>query len=140
MMTHEFFSPKDLKKLPEFKELKNHLKQVSGSSEHVLTAAWRFIKHMQSELNLPPQTPMRELIRLFNAFQEIRKAFDLHTNNFSQLNELYVEIITVREMLDLPKDLSVTEILSRITPELVPSLGVGRNSLLERLLQFYVLK
>ncbi|UCE12656.1 MAG: hypothetical protein JSV04_10735, partial [Candidatus Heimdallarchaeota archaeon] len=95
---------------------------------------------MQSDLNLPPQTPIRELIKLFNTFQEIRKAFDLHTNNFSQLNELYIEIVTIREMLDLPKNLSINEVLSQIPPELVPFLGVGRNSLLERLLQLYTLK
>lgn len=122
----------------EYKELKNHLKLANGSSEHALIATWRCIKHMQSELDLPPQTPVRELVKLFNNFEEIQKFFNLQINNFSQLNELFCELIIVKAKLNLPEDSSVTDVLSRINPELVHSLDLEENSFLKRLLQLYL--
>ena len=122
----------------EYKELKNHLKLANGSSEHDLIATWRCIKHMQSELDLPPQTPVRELVKLFNNFEEIQKFFNLQINNFSQLNELFCELIIVKAKLNLPEDSSVTDVLSRINPELVHSLDLEENSFLKRLLQLYL--
>ncbi len=122
----------------EYKELKNHLKLANGSSEHALIATWRCIKHMQSELDLPPQTPVGELVKLFNNFEEIQKFFNLQINNFSQLNELFCELIIVKAKLNLPEDSSVTDVLSRINPELVHSLDLEENSFLKRLLQLYL--
>lgn len=122
----------------EYKELKNHLKLANGSSEHALIATWRCIKHMQSELDLPPQTPVGELVKLFNNFEEIQKFFNLQINNFSQLNELFCELIIVKAKLNLPEDSSVTDVLSQINPELVHSLDLEENSFLKRLLQLYL--
>ncbi len=122
----------------EYKELKNHLKLANGSSEHALIATWRCIKHMQSELDLPPETPVGELVKLFNNFEEIQKFFNLQINNFSQLNELFCELIIVKAKLNLPEDSSVTDVLSRINPELVHLLDLEENSFLKRLLQLYL--
>ncbi len=137
-MMNEDPSLEDIKRRQEFEELKNYLKSLNSTSEHVLTATWRFIKHMQSDLNLPSQTPMGELVELFNNLEEIRKFFNLKISSFTQLNELFYEIKTLKEKLNLPDDSSITDILSRISPESIPFLGLGENSLLKRLLILFL--
>lgn len=137
-MMNEDPSLEDIKRRQEFEELKNYLKTLNSTSEHVMTATWRFIKHMQSDLNLPSQTPMGELVELFNNLEEIRKFFNLKISSFTQLNELFYEIKTLKEKLNLPDDSSITDILSRISPESIPFLGLGENSLLKRLLILFL--
>lgn len=137
-MMNEDPSLEDIKRRQEFEELKNYLKSLNSTSEHVLTATWRFIKHMQSDLNLPSQTPMGELVELFNNLEEIRKFFNLKISSFTQLNELFYEIKTLKEKLNLPDDSSITDILSRISPESIPFLGLGESSLLKRLLILFL--
>ncbi|UCG89902.1 MAG: hypothetical protein JSU57_05415 [Candidatus Heimdallarchaeota archaeon] len=138
MMFHKDLASKDSEKQREVKQLKEFLKLTNGSSEHDLIATWRFIKHMQSELELPSQTPIEELVKLYNNFEEIRKVFNYQINNFTQLNELYHEINAVRDKLNILKSCSVTEVLSQINFELIPSLGFEDNSLLKRLLLLYL--
>ncbi|UCG02403.1 MAG: hypothetical protein JSW11_00115 [Candidatus Heimdallarchaeota archaeon] len=138
MMSYEDSSSEEEKRQQELKELKKYLKLANGSSEHALIATWHCIKHMQSALNLPPHTPIEDLVNLFDSLEEIRKAFNFHIENFTQLNEIYWEITTIKKRLNFPEDSSITDILSRIKPNVIPALGLDENSLLKRLLQLYL--
>ncbi len=140
MMIHKDISPKDRQKHREVEQLKEYLKLANGSSEQVLIATWRCIKHMQSELELPSQTPVEELVKLYKNLEEIRKVFNYHINSFSQLNELLHEIKLVGDKLNLPNNCSITDILSQINSDLIPSLGLNENSLLKQLLLLYLSK
>ena len=140
MMTHGDPSSEESKKQQEQKELQNYLKLVNGSSEHVLIATWRCIKHMQSALNLPPNTPIEDLVDLFNNLEEIRKTFNFQIENFTQLNEIFWEIKNIKKKLNFPYDYSITDVLTRINSNLIPALGLDENSLLKKLLQLYVLR
>lgn len=136
-MVQDNISSIEIKNQQEYEELKNYLKLANGTSEHVLSATWRCIKHMQSVLDLPSQISMKFLVNLFNNLEETRKAFNFHINTFTQLNELFHEITTIRMKLNLPEKSTIPDVLSRINPEIVRSLGLDENSLLNRLLQLY---
>lgn len=134
MMTHE--DPPEESKRQQ--ELKKYLKLANNSSEHTLIATWRCIKHMQSALDLPPQIPIEDLVDLFNNLEEIRKAFNFQIENFTQLNEIFWEIQTIKKKLNFPEDYSISDVLSRINSKLIPTLGLAENSLLKRLLHLYL--
>ncbi len=136
-MVQENISSKEIKNQQEYEELKNYLKQADSSSEHVLSATWRCIKHMQSALDLPSQIPIKDLVNLFNNLEETRKAFNFQINTFTQLNELFHELRTVGVKLKLSEKCTIREILSRINPEIAHSVGLDENSLLIRLLQIH---
>jgi hypothetical protein len=118
--------------------IKKYVKLANGSSEHALIATWHCIKHMQSALNLSLQTPIEDLVGLFNNLEEIRKTFNFQIENFYQLNEIFWEIKTVKRKLNYPEDYSISDVLSRINAKLIPSLGLDENSLLKKLLQLYL--
>jgi hypothetical protein len=139
MVLKEFLS-NEQKTSQEIKVLKNHLKLSKDSSEHDLIAKLRAINHMRVQLDIPSHISFSEVVTLFFRFEEIRKVFDLKTNNFHSLNKLYIEIATVKDMLNLPKEAPLTETVACVKPEILPSLGVGTNSLLEKVLTFYELK
>lgn len=136
-MVQENISSLEIKTQQEYEELKNYLRLAKGSSEHVLSATWRCIKHMQSALDLPSQMPIKNLVNLFNNLEETRKAFNFHINSFTQLNELFHEITTIRMKLRLPEKCTISDVLSRINLEIARSVGLDENSLLNRLLQLY---
>jgi hypothetical protein len=126
--------------IKEFNKLKKLLNLNDNTSEHELIATCRILKHMQTELNISPQTPIRELVSLYNKLTEVRAVFDLETNNFNQLNELFIEIITVREMADIPEDQSLPETLIKLRSKKLSAYGIGENSLLEKLLRYQIQK
>ncbi|MHA2306145.1 MAG: hypothetical protein ACXACU_12220 [Candidatus Hodarchaeales archaeon] len=126
--------------IKEFNKLKKMLNLNGNTSEHEFIATCRILKHMQTELNISPQTPIRELVSLYNKLTEVRAVFDLETNNFNQLNELFIEIITVREMADIPKDQSLPELLIKLRSKKLSAYGIGENSLLEKLLRYQIQK
>ncbi|MFX1285644.1 MAG: hypothetical protein ACFFB5_18535 [Promethearchaeota archaeon] len=136
-MIRNGLSLKDNDEQREVNQLKEYLKLANGTSEHVLIAKWRCIKHMQSDLELPSQTPIDKLVKLYNNLEEIRKAFNYQINDFSQLNELFHDVTAVRDRLNFPKDYSTTDVLSRLNSDLIPFLGLKENSLLKQLLLLY---
>lgn len=114
--------------------LKKHLAVPNSISEYELVSTWKIIRHMSTVLELPLQTPIKDLINLFKELKEIQYALNLQNPNFIQLNVLYVELTTIREMLNLPKTLPIADVVARAKQEVLPSLGIGDNSLLERVL------
>ncbi|MFX0016532.1 MAG: hypothetical protein ACFFB2_16475 [Promethearchaeota archaeon] len=137
-MTYENLILEDLKGQKEYQELKDYLKIASGSSEHDLIATWRCIKHMQSALDLPPHTSIEDLVKLFNNLEDVRKTFNFHVNKFVQLYEIFCEINSIRQKLHLPDFCSTSDVLSQIERELVPFLGLKKDSLLKQLLKYYL--
>ncbi len=138
-MTQEDPSSEESMRQKELIAIKKYVKLANGSSEHALIATWHCIKHMQSTLNLPLQTPIEDLVDLFNNLEEIRKTFNFQIENFSQLDEIFWEIKTVKRKLNFPENYSITDVLSRINAKLIPTLGLDENSLLKKLLQLYLL-
>lgn len=116
-------------------ELKEHLDLPNFFSECELVSTWRIIRHMSSVLELPLNTPIKDLVGLYKKLKEIQKVFTLQNPNFLQLNVLYVEITTVREMLNLSETTSIAEVVDRVKQEVLPTLGIGEHSLLERVLK-----
>lgn len=137
-MFYDELSSEESKRQQELDELKSYLKLAKDSSEHVLIATWRCIKHMQSVLNLPPHTPIKDLVNLFNNLEEIRKTFNFQIGNFTQLNEIYWGIKTIKEKLNFPEYFSTTDVLSSINTHLIPALGLDESSLLKKLLELYL--
>ena len=127
-----------IKGLKDFNELKRLLNLNGKASEHDIIATCRILKHMQTELNLPPEISIKQLVSLYNKLTEIRAVFDLETNNFTQLNELFVEITTVREMADIPEDKPLPDLLFSLRTKNLSDFGLGKNSLLEKLLRYYI--
>ena len=128
------------KKVKEFKELKKLLNVNDTVSEHEIIATCRILKHMQNQLEISSLTPNHELVSLYNKLKEIRAIFDLETNNFKQLNDLLIEITTVREMANFAEDKPLADLLFALRGKNISSYGIGKNSLLEKLLKYYLEK
>jgi len=128
------------KKVKGFKELKKLLNVNNTVSEHEIIATCRILKHMQNQLDISSLTPIHELVSLYNKLKEIRAIFDLETNNFKQLNELLIEITTVREMANFAEDKPLADLLFALRGKSISSYGIGENSLLEKLLRYYLEK
>ena len=115
----------------QFNELKNHLK----CSEAMLAAKWRLIKHMQADLGLDRKNlPIKELVYLYSRLEEIKEVFKLQSATFTQLEKILIEIETVKDMLDIAPSTPLDQVLLQIVHEEISSLGVGKSSILERLL------
>jgi hypothetical protein len=121
----------------ELDELTKHHDLPSFSSEYDLISTWLVIIHMSSVLELPLDTPIRDLVELYKKLNEILQVFSLQNPNFIQLNLLYVELTIVRDMLNLPNTSSIAEVVDRVKQEELPTLGIGENSFLERVLRFH---
>jgi hypothetical protein len=126
----------ELKKLEELKKLRIILKSDDGLFDHAVNEVWCTLKQMKLTLGLDPQIPIDELVRIFKQFVEIRMVFNLKPNDYSQLNELLIEITVVKDMLNLPDTTTLPEVLSQIKPEQLSSLGIGNDSLLEKMMLF----
>ncbi len=130
----------ELRKLEELKKLRIVLKLDDRLFDHAVNEVWCTLKQMKVELGLSPQIPIDELIRIFKKFEEIRIVFNLPTRDYGQLNELLVEITAVRNMLNIPDTTPLTDVLFQIKPELLPLLGIGNDSLLEKMMLYSWLK
>ena len=117
----------------QFKELKNYLK----ASDATLTIKWRLIKHMQADLGLDPKLSIKDLVQLFSRFEEIKKVFKIKSATFKQLEKILVEIKTVKDMLSIAPATPLEQVLHQMISEDVTTLGVGRDSSLERLLRYF---
>ncbi len=130
----------ELRKLEELRKLKIILKSDDGLFDHAVNAVWCTLKQMKLALGLDYQTPIDDLVRIFKQFNTIRILFNLKSNDYSQLNQLLIEITVVKDMLNLPDTTPLPEILSQIKPEQLSSLGIGNDSLLEKMMLYSWLK
>ncbi|MHA1973643.1 MAG: hypothetical protein ACTSW1_11650 [Candidatus Hodarchaeales archaeon] len=118
----------------EFKKLKEYVRENNDISEHDLTAIWHEIKHMRSELDIADNISSIELYNYYCKLIIIKKAFSSQVTNFPQLNQLYIELTTIREMLNLPDTMTTPKIIELIRSKKISELGIGTDSLLEKLL------
>lgn len=130
----------ELRKLEELKKLRIILKLDDRLFDHAVNQLWCSLKQMKSDLGLAPQTPIDDLVYIFKRFEEIRMVFNIKDPDYDQLNVLLVEITAVRGMLNLPDSTPLPEVLSQIKPELLPTLGLGSDSLLEKMMLYSWLK
>lgn len=139
MIPNNIFQPK-IEKLREQKELKDLRRLLSlkgNNSEGVISATWTFLKKMQKELELPSLSPIKQHYYFYQKLEEIRKALNLPFTNFPQLNQLYIEINSVRELLGFPEMIPISEIITLIQRESFEkfaSLNIGYDSLLLKIL------
>jgi hypothetical protein len=92
---------------------------------------------MQSDLGLDPNLSTKELTNLFLRLEEIKTIFKLKSVTFMQLERILVEIETVKDMLDIPRNTPLEEVIAEISPYDIPNLGVGNNSNLERIMKYF---
>jgi len=130
----------ELRKLEEIKKLRIILKLDDRLFDYAVNELWHSLKQMKSDLILAPQTPIEDLVHIFKRFEEIRMVFSLKDPDYSQLNELLVEITAVKAMLNLPDSTPLPEVLSQIKPEQLPTLGLGNDSLLQKMMLYSWLK
>lgn len=131
---------KELRKLEEIKKLRIILKLDDRLFDYAVNELWCSLKQMKSDLILPPQTPIEDLVHIFKRFEEIRMVFSLKDPDYCQLNELLVEITAVKAMLNLPDSTPLPEVLSQIKPEQLPTLGLRNDSLLQKMMLYSWLK
>ncbi|MHA2054369.1 MAG: hypothetical protein ACW99F_12300 [Candidatus Hodarchaeales archaeon] len=121
----------------QLEELRCYFKQHRNDPNHVLNTKWKVIKHMQSDLGLDPNLSTKELTNLFLRLEEIKTIFKLKSVTFMQLERILVEIETVKDMLDIPRNTPLEEVIAEISPYDIPNLGVGNNSNLERIMKYF---
>ncbi len=92
---------------------------------------------MQTDLGLDPNLSTKVLTDLFIRLEEIKDVFKLRSVTFLQLERIMVELETVKDMLDIPKNTPLEEVIAEISPFEIPNLGVGTNSNLERILRYF---
>ncbi len=126
----------ELRKLEELKKLKIILKSDDGLFDHAVNEVWCTLKQMKLILGINPQIPIDDLVRIFKQFEDIRIVFNLKSNDYSQLNQLLIEITVVKDMLNIPNTTKLTEVLSQIRHEQLSSLGIGNDSLLEKMMLY----
>ncbi|MFW9902734.1 MAG: hypothetical protein ACFFFH_00260 [Candidatus Thorarchaeota archaeon] len=130
----------ELRKLEEIKKLRIILKLDDRLFDYAVNELWHSLKQMKSDLILPTQTPIEDLVHIFKRFEEIRMVFSLKDPDYSQLNELLVEITAIKAILKLPDSTPLPEVLSQIKPEQLPTLGLGNDSLLQKMMLYSWLK
>jgi len=119
----------------QLSELKLHLKLMSNSSEHELTAKWNIIKHMQAALELP-DLAVEDLVDIFTRLEEVRETFKLKSVTFNNLNDILLEVDGVKEILNIPKDLPLEDVVPMISSDVIISLCGDSNSKLAKLLRY----
>jgi hypothetical protein len=121
----------------QLNELKIHLKLINSTCDDELTTKWQHIQHMQLDLDLDPNLSIKELAQLYYKFEDIIEVFKLKTYTFRQLEKLLVELETVKNMLDIPRDTPLQQIVFQLTSYDIPLLGVGNGSILEKIMKYY---
>lgn len=121
----------------QLEELRFYLNQHKEDTNHVLSTKWKVIKHMQADLGLDPDLSTKDLTDLFLRLEEIKNVFKLKSVTFMQLERILVELETVKDMLNIPRNTPLEEVITEISPYDIPMLGVGYNSNLERILKYF---
>ncbi|MHA1978450.1 MAG: hypothetical protein ACW98F_04855 [Candidatus Hodarchaeales archaeon] len=121
----------------QLNELKIHLRLINSSCEDVVTTKWQHIQHMQIDLDLDPSMSIKELAQLYYKFEDMIDVFKLKSYTFRQLEKLLVELETVKDMLGIPRDTPLQQIVFQLTSYDISSLGVGNDSILEMIMKYY---
>ena len=119
----------------ELSELKLHLKLMNHTSEHELTAKWNIIKHMQAALELP-DLAVEDLVDIFTRLEEVRKTFKLKSVTFNHLNDILIEVDEIKQLLNIPKELPLKDVIPMISSDVIISLCGDNNSKLAKLLRY----
>jgi len=98
------------------------------------------INQMREELELSFSIEIRELYLYFLKLNEIKLLVKNTINNYLELNQLYIELRTVWDMLDHPKPFTLQDLVENINPLELMKLGLGKDSLLEKILLFRSLR
>jgi hypothetical protein len=145
-MGEKSFSSSEMKQSREPEQLKD-LRRLLGSggnySEEEVLVTWSNLKRMQKELELLSLSPIKQYYSLYQKLEEIRKALNLFSADFIQLNQLHIEITTLRELTELPESTPISEIISLIQQEsldIIPSLGARQDALLLKVLLLHILQ
>ncbi len=145
-MGEKSFSSSEMKRSREPEQLKDLRRLLSSGgkySEDELLLVWSNLKKMQKELELLSLSPIKQYYSLYQKLEEVRKVLNLYSADFIQLNQLHIEITTLRELASLPESTPISEIISLIQKEsleIVPSLGARHDSLLLKVLTLHILQ
>ena len=104
----------NLSEQKELKDLRRLLSLKDNISNKLIIQTWYSLKKMQQELELPSLYPIKQHYYFYQKLEEIREALNLTSTNFAQLNQLYIEIVTIRELLGLPETTPMSDILTLI--------------------------
>ena len=77
------------------------------------------------------------MVDIFTRLEEVRKTFKLESIIFNHLNDILVEADEVRQVLNIPKDLPLKDIVPMISSDVIISLCGNNNSKLAKLLRSY---
>ena len=127
----------NLSEQKELKDLRRLLSLKDNISNKLVIQTWYSLKKMQQELELPSLYPIKQHYYFYQKLEEIREALNLTSTNFAQLNQLYIEIVTIRELLGLPEITPMSDILALIQKEPLEklvSLDIKYDSLLIKFL------
>jgi len=94
------------------------------------------INQMREELGLSFSLGIKDLYLYFLKLNEIKSIVKNTINNYLELNQLYVELKTVWDMLDHPKPFILQDLVENINPIELVKFGIGKDSLLEKILLF----
>ena len=121
----------------QLNELKIHLRLTNSICDDLLTTKWQHIQHMQIDLDLDPNMTIKELAQLYYKFEDMIEVFKLQSYTFRQLEKLLVELETVKGMLDISRNTPLQQVVFQLTSYDIPSLGVGKDSILEMIMKYY---
>jgi hypothetical protein len=92
---------------------------------------------MQKELELQSLSPIKQNYDFYQKLVEIREILSFSSADFIQLNQIHIEITTLRELLDLSEATPISQVIRLIQKETLenfPSIGIGFDSLLLKVL------
>ncbi|MHA2388803.1 MAG: helix-turn-helix domain-containing protein [Candidatus Hodarchaeales archaeon] len=121
----------------ELKDLKRIFEMKKNSSEDQILETWNSLKKMQEELELPSLYHMRHHYYFYLCLEEIKNALAPFPTDFHQLNQLHVEINSLRDLLELPATSSMSEVIiliRRKSLDELMTLEIGSDSLLLKIL------
>jgi len=136
-MTYNESYYSEVEELNELKDLRRLLSIKGNNSEEIVIRTWNFLKKMQKELEIPSLYPIKQHYYFYQKLEEIRKALNLPFRNFPQLNQLYIEITSIRGLLGLPETTPISDIISLVQRESLEkfaSLNISYDSLLLKIL------
>ncbi|MFW9777694.1 MAG: hypothetical protein ACFFE8_02490 [Candidatus Heimdallarchaeota archaeon] len=101
----------------EIQSLRDFLSNSRKFARQDILKLWRGLDRMRIELNIARETSILELFALYQSFEEIKSVLSLDNsfNNFHLLNDLYVEILEYRQVLEIPPRMEMAETLKQIT-------------------------
>ena len=108
----------------QLNELKIHLRLTNSICDDLLTTKWQHIQHMQIDLD-------------YYKFEDMIEVFKLKSYTFRQLEKLLVELETVKGMLDISRNTPLQQVVFQLTSYDISSLGVGKDSILEMIMNYY---